>query len=131
MSEDIRVEVTCHEGYLVINTINEKHDEWFVPAGGGRFGCVLINTEKHLAMSDEAFELLKTMKKNNDAIGDVCTWMSDQGQCFSWMGGTKRIAQVAGCECSRDGIINLKYKKIKNVIPAEALEAITRDKPDG
>ncbi len=129
-NEDIRVEVTCHEGILVINTTKEQQDKWFIPNTQGRFGCVLIDTEKHLAMSDEAFELLKKIRKGSDSIGDICTWESDQGPCFSWIGGPKKLVQVNQCECSRDGIINFKYNKIDNVIPPEALEAIVRSDPE-
>jgi hypothetical protein len=131
MSEDRRVRITCHDGFLVIDTLKPQEDEWFVPAGGSRIGCVLLNTEKHLEMSDKAFELLKTMKGSYDDIGDVSTWeVSENGyQCISWLGPTKRIVNVAKSESSREGILsNLKYKKIKNYVPPEAFEAIVRAK---
>lgn len=133
MPENVKVEVTCHENFLVINTIDPTHDENFVPAGNGRIGCVLMDAEKHLGMSDEAFKLLKTMKVGTDAIGDVATFESNKGQCFSWLGHPQRLVDMSDEEIcsSREGIIDLKYVPIENKVPVEAFEAITKwNEPD-
>ena len=53
--ENIKVKVTSHEGFLVIETIKPKEDKNFAPVGGSRIGSVLINTGKYLGMSHEAF----------------------------------------------------------------------------
>jgi len=126
MSHDIKVKITSHEGFLVVETVNPTADDNFVPYAGTNIGCVLIDTGKHLAMSDEAFELLKTINVSGDAIGEITTWGSDKGQCIGWLGPTRRLVQVAKADCSRDGIIDLKYNKIKNEIPVDAYEAITK-----
>ena len=129
MSEKkIKVKVTCHEEFLVIETVDPTADENFVPYGGSKIGCVLIDTEKYLGMSDEAFELIKTLKVSGDDIADVSTWESVKGQCFSWLGPVKTLIDIPKCDTSRDGIIDIKYIKIENKIPIEAFESIVKTK---
>ena len=126
--ENIKVKVTCHEGFLVIETVDPTKDENFYPAGGTAMGCVLIDTEKHLGMSDEAFKLLKTMKLSGDDIGEVSAFQSVKGDCFSWLGPIRRLAQVSKCETSKDGISDIKYIPIENKVPLEAFEVIVKIK---
>lgn len=128
--ENLKVKVTCHEGFLVIETVDPTQDDNFYPAGGSRIGCVVIDTEKYLGMSNEAFELLKTMKLSGDDIGDVSTFQSLKGDCLSWMGPVKRLVHVSECETSKDGIFDIKYIPIENKIPLEAFEVIVKTKAD-
>jgi hypothetical protein len=128
--ENIKVKVTCHEGYLVIETVDPTQDDNFYPSGGVRIGCVVIDTEKYLGMSNEAFELLKTMKLSGDDIGDISTFQSAKGDCFSWLGPVKRLADVSQSESSRDGISDIKYIPIENKVPLDAFEAIVKLKGD-
>ena len=122
---DVKVEVTAYKGHLVINTIKPEKDEDFVPNGNGNIGCVLMNAQKHLGMSKEAAALAKKIKTGNDAIGDVMAWLSnDKGNCFGWIGGTKRVANIEQIECSRDGMSSLKYVKIENEVPEDAIKFI-------
>lgn len=132
MSEDqIKVKVTSHENFLVIETVNPQKDKNFEPVGGSKIGSVLMDTGEFLGMSDEAFELMKTVKSGGDDIGDIDTFETDtRGQCFAWMGPLKRLVNVNEAECSRTGIIDLKYIPIENKIPLEAFEAITKMKGD-
>ena len=126
--ENIKVKVTSHEGFLVIETIKPKEDKNFIPVGGSRIGSVLVNTGKYLGMSNEAFALMKTIKKSGDDIGDVDTWESDRGQCIAWMGPLKRLVEVSNSESSRTGIIDIKYIPIENKVPLDAFEAIVKSK---
>jgi hypothetical protein len=124
----IKVKVTCHEEFLVIETVDPTADENFIPYGGSKVGCVLIDTEKYLGMSDEAFKLIKTLHVSGDDIGDISTHDSVKGQSFSWLGPVKRLLEIPKCDTSSDGIIDIKYIKIENKIPIEAFESIVRTK---
>jgi len=126
MSEDIKVKVVAYENYLIITTVKPESDENFVPSGGTKIGCVLVDTGKYLGMSEQAFNLMKTIKKSGDDIGDIDTWESNKGQCFAWLGPIKRLADVRSCESSQNGIIDIDYVQIPNDIPPEALEAIIK-----
>lgn len=126
MSDDVKVHITKYENYLIIKTIKPEKDENFIPAGGNKIGCVLIDTKKHLGMSDEAFNLMKEIKKSGDDIGDFDTWETDKGQCVGWLGGTHRLVDVSKCESSNKGIIDIEYISIPNNVPPEALEAIIK-----
>jgi hypothetical protein len=128
--ENIKVKVTCHEGFLVITTVKPKQDKNFFPSGGSKIGCVLIDTGKYLGMSHEAFKLMKTVQKSGDDIGEVDTWESVKGQCFSWLGPTKRMIDISNSETSRTGIIDIQYIPIENKVPLDAFEAIVRSKAE-
>jgi len=123
--KNLKVKVTCHKNYVIIEVLDKKEDKNFVPINDQRIGCVLINSQKYLGMSDEAAALLKTMKKSGDDIGDVSAWKTDDGRnCFSWIGGFKRLIDMKVAESDRNGITELHYIKIKNTPPKEAVEAI-------
>ena len=123
--DKIRVKVTSYKDNLIIETIKPDEDKNFVPVGNGRLGCVLIDTKELLGMSEEAVKLMKTLPRNNDAIGDVSTWKTTEGQhCFAWFGNLKRLVDVKKCESDRDGIIDIDHITIPNEPPKEAIEAI-------
>lgn len=126
---NLKVKVTTYKQNIIIETIDEKEDKNFVPAGGSRFGSVLIETDKFLGMSKEAVELLKTLKKSHDAIGDVTTWKTnDNRDCFGWIGGFKRIVNMTTAEGDRDGIIDIKHVTIENDVPQEVIDIIDKEK---
>lgn len=124
---NLKVKVTAYKQNLIIETIDEKEDKNFVPVGGTRFGCVLIETKKYLGMSKEAVTLLKTIKKSHDAIGDVTTWKThDNKDCFGWIGGLKKIVNMEKAEGDREGIIDIKHVTIENDVPSEAQDVIDK-----
>lgn len=125
---NLKVKVTAHENYLIIETLDKKEDKNFIPVGGTRIGCVLIETDKYLGMSKEAKTLLKTMKKSYDDIGDISTWTTnDNKDCFSWLGGIKRLVDMNTAEGDNQGIIDIKHITIENIVPQEAIDIINKD----
>jgi len=121
----LRVKVTAHKHYLLIETIDGKKDKNFVPFGGGQIGCVLIETDNLLGMSKEAAELLKTLKKSGDDIGDVSTWKTGNSKnCFAWIGNLKRIIDMTEAEGDNKGIVDIEHVTIENDVPPEALDII-------
>lgn len=124
---DLKVKVTAHENYLIIETLDEKEDENFIPVGGSRVGSVLIETDKYLGMSKEAKILLKTLKKSGDDIGEISTWTTnDNKDCFSWLGGFKRLVNMNTAEGDSKGIVDIKHVTIENVVPQEAIDVINK-----
>jgi hypothetical protein len=122
---ELKVKVTAYKQNIIIETIDRKEDKNFVPFGGSRFGCVLIETDKYLGMSEEAFKLLKTLKKSHDDIGDVTTWKTnDNKDCFAWIGNLKKIVNMEKAEGDKDGIIDIKHVTIENDVPPEAQKLI-------
>jgi hypothetical protein len=124
LNSDIKVQVTAHSGYIIINTIKPDKDKNFVPNGNGRVGCVLTNTKKHLGMSNEAFKLLKTVKKSGDDIGDVMAYHSGDQDIFGWLGPVKRLVNPVRSESDSTGIQDIEYIEIPNKPPLEAVMAI-------
>ena len=123
--ENLKVKVTAHENYIIIETLDEKEDNNFVPVGGSRIGCVLIETDNYLGMSKEAVELLKTIKPSYDDIGDVSTWKTnDNKDCFAWIGGFKRLVDIDTAEGDKNGIVDVKHITIENIVPEEAMKAM-------
>lgn len=55
------------------------------PDQPGQLGCLVDISE--IEISKEAFDVLKTVKKSHDAIGDVMAF----GTTFGWMGGYKYL----------------------------------------
>ena len=94
--------------------------DW-VPIAEGRVGCVVMNTAENLGVSPEALSLLKQIPRGRDSLGDVDWFSSVRGDCFSWLGGTKRIVDPSHAEGSRDYAIR-SYVEISNNPPAEAVE---------
>ena len=122
---NLKVKVTAYKQNLIIETIDEKEDENFFPVGGTRIGCTLIETDNLLGMSDEAVELLKTLKKSHDDIGDICAWKTDDNKnCFGWIGGFKKIVNIETAEGDNSGIADIKHVTIENDVPQEAQDVI-------
>jgi hypothetical protein len=129
MNKNLKVEVTAHDGFLIVNAVKPEKDDNFMPAGGSTLGCILKDTSKYLGMSKEAFELLKTIKKSCDDIGDVMAWKKEDTHFFGWLGGIKNLIDIREGETSssRDGILqDLKFNEIPNNVPVEAFEIITK-----
>lgn len=120
----MKVKVTAYKGQIVIDTANPEKDvdDFWYPTGRGRMGCVLLNTERYLGVSKEAIELMKGIRRNHDAIGDIGWWKSDnQGYCFSWWGPIYRVIDPTSAEGDRDFFVQEgKYIEIPNDVPQDA-----------
>lgn len=130
------VSVHTYKGYLVISgPIDLEHKDW-VPAGDGRIGCVLLQSGKHLEISEEALAVLRKVRRTHDAIGDVDWFGSDNdGLVFSWLGGPRTLKGIGDIESgkltgSRDFQVPgpEHYILVENNPPQAACEAI--DKPE-
>lgn len=128
----IHANVTAYKGKLVIQLLtmvsidNETAVSMDVP---GRFGQVIMNTKEHLGVSEEALELLKTVKRGHDGLGDGLDWFKTEvaGQApahaFSWLGGPYAIVDPTTQSGSRDYVVG-EYQTIPNDVPQGAKDAI-------
>lgn len=125
MNKKLRVKVTTYKNYLIIETVKPEEDKNFVPVGGNRFGCVLIDTEFLLGISKEAIKEMKRVDRGYDALGDITMWTTTDGKdCFGWIGGLKRMVDVQRATYDRDGFSNIKHVTIKNEPPLDAIDEI-------
>lgn len=93
----------------------------------GNMGQVIMDTEKYLGVSDEAIELLKTVKNGRDAIGDVDWFKSSDGKMnFAWFGPVNRIINPDDAEAARGFRVPAEgnYIKIENEVPLAARSCI-------
>lgn len=86
----------------------------------GTLGCVVLDTAHDLAISQEALDLLKGVRKNRDAIGDISWWDVQGGtSSFSWFGALFRVLDPKEIEASREWnleaqILNKRFTLISN-----------------
>jgi len=126
--ENLKTKVTAHKGIIVIETKDPAADNDFIPAGGSRIGCVLINTKDRLGISGEALELLKKIPRSGDDIGEVDTFTSNKrGDVFTWLGPVCRLVDPVGASGSQTyDIGNIEFNIIPNEVPEKAAAAIDR-----
>lgn len=130
------VSLHTYKGYLVISgPVDLKNHKDWVPAGDGRIGCILLNSGKHLQISDTALAILRKVRKCRDAIGDLMWDGSEKdGWVFGWLGGPRNLKEIELIENgSLVGDRDFKvpgpehYILVKNDPPQEACEAIDAD----
>lgn len=122
----MRVKITAHKGILCIETQEPlTKDGIFTPSGEGRIGCVLMDTRANLGVSQEALDLLKTIRTSRDAIGDVMWFPAQDKFCFGWLGGPLSLKDPKRCEGDRDYKVREgEYTLIPNDVPEGAKQAI-------
>ena len=123
----LKVKVAVYREILVIETISpEEDDPDFVPAGDGRFGCVLVNTEGRLGISAEAVKRLREVPKTGDGLGDVDAFRLGDGRgCFGWIGDPVHLVKIKTISGSRDyGLEAIGYQTIPNTASAKLVAII-------
>lgn len=122
----MKVRVVAYKGKIVIVPIDPEkgvEDGWY-PTGRGRIGCVVLDTKKTLGVSEEAFELMRKVQRNRDAIGDISWWECDDGtHAFSWCGSIHRVISPEDAEGDRDFHVHNRLWAACTKIPNEVPEA--------
>ena len=128
MNKDLNVELTVHNGYLVISTTNP---EGMLLPGGGNMGTTLANAKGKLGASKEAIELVANARKSSGSFSQgLDCYGSEENTIFQWFGGQNRIIESKDIESSRDHDPSLFRKivvEIENNVPEGAKEAIDAD----
>jgi len=125
--KDFHVKVLSHKGKLYFIPTDHQPTSNFHPTGGNNMGCVTSDSKKFLQVSQEALDLMRKIKKNHDAIGDISWWRCADGTyAFSWFGAIFRIVDPDDAECDRDFAIPPAefYTLIPNDVPKEVKKGI-------
>lgn len=126
--------VTAYQGFLICEMLtSDDIEEEVAVVGPGRLGNVVMRTAANLAMSVEAIELFRTIKRGRDCIGDV-NWFRTQdgkGSAFSWWGGFKELFKADQATACRDSLTFYSTDQLKqmcvvipNDVPEGAMHAI-------
>lgn len=119
------VSVYAYKGKLIFAPSSTKRTRDFVPTEytdkRSNLGCVVVDSKKHLRISNEALKLLRKIKRNHDDSGDVDWWMCDDGTAaFSWFGAIFRVMDPTTAEASRDFAVRKNQcTVIPNILPEE------------
>lgn len=123
----MKVKVVAYKG-LIIMVPNDpakgigKTDGWY-PTGDERMGCVLVDSKARLGVSEEAFQLMKTIKSNNDDLGDIGWWeCDDKTWAFAWFGSIHRVINPATAEGDREFRVTELLKQVCTIITNEVPE---------
>lgn len=95
LGDDLKVRVVACNNKLIFipnKPFENIGDDWCPVNDNGIIGSSLSNTSKNLGISEEALELMRLVKRGNDAIGDI-DWFKlyNDEYVFSWIGGLYRI----------------------------------------
>lgn len=124
----MHAKIKAYKGYLVCELLAEKSIDGEVASSidnPGNFGQVIMDSGKHVGISPEAYELLKTIRPGRDAIGDVDWFGSSDGKAaFCWIGPPRQLIKASVAVGSRDYRTNYPYVEIENDVPEQAIEAI-------
>jgi hypothetical protein len=111
--------IFAHKGYVGIEAGDQFIND---PTKPGQLGCVV--DLKNVVISQEAYDIIKGVRKSQDAIGDVMCWQADKQQCFGWMGGAKYLLHTKA-EADRNYNPSLLKPRIEKVDPpADFIAAI-------
>lgn len=92
-----------YKGFLAINyTTDKSNDIVSSPYDKeGRFGYV-VSDIGHVGISNEAYELMKSLRKGRDSIGEIDVFLLDNGgHALATMGGMYTIIDPKNTETSR------------------------------
>ena len=121
----MKVKVTEYKNILIIETLKPEKDKNFMPVTElGKVGSVLMDTEKHLGISEEALAFMRKLQVSGDDIGEVDAWQTTDGRgCFGWLGSLNRFVSP-DATLSNSGFGNIKFITIPNESNKQAIEAI-------
>jgi len=117
-----RTKVFAHRG--VVGILSSPEAELIAHPGGGNIGCVA--DASIVDFSQEAIDVMKTIKKNGDAIGDIDVFKADDGKViFGWFGSYLRPIVPDECEAARGTDLSLISASTEPVeVPQEFIEFV-------
>jgi hypothetical protein len=125
----MKVQIVAYKNRLIMvpNKPEEgigKDGGWY-PSGDGRLGCVVTDTKTRLGVSEEAFELMKGIKRNHDAIGDLSWWECDDGTyALAYFGSIHRVIDPETAEGDRDFRVTPSMRNACTIIPNDVPEEV-------
>ena len=95
-----KVKVFAYKGFVGISA-NENSEGIIAHPGNGNLGVVC--NAKDVEISEEALELLRSVDRGHDSLGEVDVFKAGDGMIvFSWLGGYKKSFRPEEIEGSRD-----------------------------
>ena len=124
-----KVRIVACEGKLVFIPNKPEQgigNDWWPVNQKGNMGSVLGDSATMLGVSRKALEIMRTIPRNRDAIGDLGWWTCHNGKvAFSWFGVLYRIMDPKESEAARDfKVYESKCILIPNRVPTEAVAAV-------
>lgn len=123
-----KVTVLAFEGFLVMipHEPEKSVGRWWAPVNDkGNLGSVLVDSKQKLACSREALDLMRTVRRNREAVGDLGWWRCDDGKfAFSWFGALYRIIDPSDCEGDRGFHV---HEEQCTIVPNEIPESMREE----
>jgi hypothetical protein len=124
-----KVTVLAHEGHIILiphAPLLNVDRNWSPVNNAGRLGSVLGDSRRQLACSKEALDLMRSIRRNADAIGDLGWWLCADGTyAFSWFGALYRVIDPKNAEGDRDFHVHeQECTVVPNEIPEDILEQV-------
>lgn len=91
--------VFSYKGVVGIKS-HDKSNALIAKPGGGNLGCVCDASK--IKISKEALELLKTISRGHDGLGDIDVFKAGDKVIFGWLGGYLKAFKPNQIEASRD-----------------------------
>ena len=96
----MEIKIFAYNGFVGIMS-DPDSDGMIAKPGNGNLGCVCDASK--VKISQEAIELLKTVPKGADDIGDIDVFKADDNRIIiSWFGGYYKVIDPKKSEAARD-----------------------------
>lgn len=117
----MKTTIFAHKG--VIGILSSPDAEgFFAKPGGNNLGCVLDASS--VEISEEALELLKSVRKGLGGLGDFDVFQSGDKVVIGWLGGYTKCFSPSEIETSRNYCPNLLKSSLGVVTPQEFIEFV-------
>ena len=95
----MKTKIFAYKGIVGIES-NPDAEGLLAKPGGGNIGCVLNAASAEI--SQEALDVLKSIPRGRDGLGDIDVFKADDGRVIiGWLGGYKKVV-TKDSETSRD-----------------------------
>lgn len=122
-SNAVFVRLTVYKDCLVITgPPPEFQDPDWVPILPGKIGCTLLDTGRHLGVSEEALAWLRNVKPSTEEVGHLMWWWGGRASryIFAWL-GKPRCVKRPGADGNAGWIVPAGgYVVIPNDVPEVA-----------
>lgn len=96
----MKTKVFAHKGIIGISS-DENADGVIAKFGNGNIGCVCDASQ--VEISKEAFDLLLTIPRGRDSLGDIDVFKANDGMViFAWLGGYLKVLDPKKIQASRE-----------------------------
>lgn len=127
MTKPIYAEVTAYKDYILVEYKSNKSNEVLTTPFDTESMGYVVGDVGHIGISKEAYELLRSVKKSGDSIGDIDVFRLANGNyAFSTLSGMCFMGNYKELQGSSSFSVPPieSFQLIENNVPPEAIEAI-------